>query len=242
MKVLYVFPHPDDESFGPAVAISNQRRNGHEVYLLTLTKGGATRQRHALGLSVEEMGEVRYREMQDVARVLDLTEMTVLDLPDSGLKEMDPRDIERVVAEHIRRIRPDVVVSYPVHGISGFHDHLVMHAIVKRVFVELRDSGEDYLKRLAFYTLGPANADRAESRFTLNISKDEEIDCIIRGGEQDFQAFEQALSCYTSYHQVIDASGVRRIIVNDQYFEIYGERYDPPLQCLFQGIDEKMAD
>ena len=63
MKVLYVLAHPDDESFVPAAAISKQRRQGHEVYLLTLTRGGATRQRFKYGYSVAEMGEVRYREM-----------------------------------------------------------------------------------------------------------------------------------------------------------------------------------
>lgn len=33
MKALYIFPHPDDESFGPAPAISAQLRRGFEVYL-----------------------------------------------------------------------------------------------------------------------------------------------------------------------------------------------------------------
>lgn len=237
MKVLYIFPHPDDESFGPAVAISNQRRKGHEVYLLTLTKGGATRQRLALGLSVDEMGEVRLREMEKMAEVLDLNGMTVLDLPDSGLKEMDPREIEKVVAEHIDHIRPDVIVSYPVHGISGFHDHLVMHAVAKRVFLTLRESGADYLKRLAFYTLSNANTSRAESKFNLNASGEKEIDCVISGDPEDLEAFEQALSCYDSYHQVIDDSGVRRIIIAEQSFEIYQEQHHPPLQCLFEGIE-----
>ena len=133
MRFLYVFPHPDDESFGPAAAMHAQLRAGHEVYLLTLTRGGATKQRHKLGLSVEEMGEVRYQEMLAVEKTLGLSGMSVLDLPDSGMKYMDPRAIELIVAEQIEVIRPDILVSYPVHGISGFHDHLVMHAVIKNV-------------------------------------------------------------------------------------------------------------
>ena len=69
MKILYIFPHPDDESFGPAHLMSKQRRDGHDVYLLTLTKGGATKQRHKYGYSIEEMGEIRYKEMLDVEKV-----------------------------------------------------------------------------------------------------------------------------------------------------------------------------
>jgi len=34
-KVLYIYPHPDDEAFGPAAVIYEQVREGHEVYLLT---------------------------------------------------------------------------------------------------------------------------------------------------------------------------------------------------------------
>ena len=49
MRILYVYPHPDDESFGPARAMAAQRRQGHEVYLLTLTRGEATKVRHTFG-------------------------------------------------------------------------------------------------------------------------------------------------------------------------------------------------
>jgi LmbE family N-acetylglucosaminyl deacetylase len=38
MRILYLFPHPDDESFGPAPVIKQQIENGHQVFLLTLTK------------------------------------------------------------------------------------------------------------------------------------------------------------------------------------------------------------
>ena len=87
MRILYVFPHPDDESFGPALAMTSQLRAGHEVYLLTLTKGGATKKRFKYDLSVPEMGEVRYKEMLEVEKVLQLSGMNVLDLPDSGFSD-----------------------------------------------------------------------------------------------------------------------------------------------------------
>src|SRR5215218_1818842 len=106
MRILYIFPHPDDESFGPAPVMRQQADKDHEVFLLTLTRGGATKVRHKLGLSVEQMGEIRYREMLQVEKVLRLAGMTVLDLPDSGLQEMDPREIEKIVAVHIEQIQP----------------------------------------------------------------------------------------------------------------------------------------
>jgi LmbE family N-acetylglucosaminyl deacetylase len=234
MKILYVFPHPDDESYGPARVMSKQRRQGHEVYLLTLTRGGATRQRHKFGYSVKEMGEVRYKEMLDVAKTLDLTGMTVLDLPDSGLKEMDPREIETAVAAHIESVQPDVVVTYAVHGISGFFDHLVCHAVVKRAYVALRDR-VDYLKRLAFYTITEEEA--AEFEWVhLTGSKPEEIDVVVPLDDVDLEAMRQALDCYVTYAATVEESGIKRDIPRDAVFELYQETHDPPLGSLVGAL------
>jgi LmbE family N-acetylglucosaminyl deacetylase len=234
MKILYIYPHPDDESFGPGQVMSHQRRQGHEVYLLTLTRGGATRQRHKYGYSVEEMGDVRYREMLDVARTLDLTEMTVLDLPDSGLKEMDPREIEKAVAGHIERVRPRVVATYAVHGISGFHDHLVSHAVVKRVFVELKEKAA-YLKRLALVTI-PEDAAKESKLFPLSGSTPEEIDCIVEVDDVDVQRCHDALDCYVTFQETIEKSGIKDKIGRQAAFEIFGEDHDPPLKDLFEKL------
>ncbi|MCP4405330.1 MAG: PIG-L family deacetylase [bacterium] len=234
MKILYIYPHPDDESFGPAHVMSKHRRQGHEVYLLTLTKGGATRQRFKYQYSVEKMGDVRYLEMLEVAKVLDLTEMTVLDLPDSGLKELDPRQIEQVVKEHIERIQPDVVATYAVHGISGFHDHLVTYAVVKRVFTELRETF-DFLKRLAFVTITEESAKQSR-HFHLNGSKPEEIDCVAEVEEQDIERCYQALDCYVTFQETIEKSGVKNHIGLQAVFEFFQEDFTPPLSDLFEKM------
>ena len=234
MRFLYVFPHPDDESFGPAAAMHAQLRAGHEVYLLTLTRGGATKQRHKLGLSIDEMGEVRYQEMVKVEKTLGLSGLTVLDLPDSGLKSMDPREIERVVAEHTEKIRPDILVSYPVHGISGFHDHLVMHAVIKNVYLNLKEQGADYLRRLAFFTIRYAGDGtfKKGSDFIIKQSLDKEIDCSVPVSEADNQALQQALACYATYQEVIKQTGVADMFREAVHFEIFGESFDPPLTDL----------
>jgi LmbE family N-acetylglucosaminyl deacetylase len=236
MNILYLFPHPDDESFGPAIAIAQQRRLGHDVHLVTLTRGGATKQRFRLGLSVEEMGEVRYREMLDVERELDLSSMVVLDLPDSGLKEMDPRDIERVVAGHIERIRPDVVVTYAVFGVSGFPDHLVIHGVVKRVVLEMRDNGADYLRRLALFTVDASNPRLGESIHNIRGSKQEDIDCVIIGAPEDVGAMRRALGCYRTYQETINSSNVVDVVGNSACFELFQEQFDPPLNDLFAQL------
>lgn len=234
MKILYIFPHPDDESFGPAHAMSKQRRDGHEVYLLTLTKGGATRQRHKYGYSIEEMGEVRYKEMLEVEKVLNLSGMNVLDLPDSGLKKMDPRDIEKVVFDEIERLKPDVIVTYAVHGISGFHDHLIIHGIVKRVFVEMKEK-LGYPKRLALFTITEEEAAK-QTHFKISGSKPEEIDCIVEVEQVDIDKSLKALDCYVTFQDTIKATNVQQHITNKVVFEIFGENFEHKLKDIFEGI------
>ncbi len=238
MKILYIFPHPDDESFGPAGAMDVQQKQGHQVYLLTLTRGGATKQRFRLGLSVEEMGQVRYQEMLAVDEVLALSGMTILNLPDSGLKHLDPRDIEEVVADHIAQIRPAVVVTYPVHGVSGFHDHLVTHAVVKRVYLEMKAQDASYLKRLAFFTLQDKGDPQFKQgdMFRLKQSVPEEIDCMVKLEEDNRQAIKRALTCYKTYQEVIQNTNVFEEIGDTVLFEIYGEDFTPPLSDLTAGL------
>lgn len=234
MKILYIFPHPDDESFGPAPAISAQIRQGHEVYLLTLTKGEATKQRHRLGISKQEMGEIRHNEMKCVEKVLSLSGMKVMDLPDSGLKEMNPLEIESVVEDHIHDVKPDVLVTYSVHGVSGFEDHLVSHAVVKRVYCALKDEGHSYPKRLAFFT-HYSDGD-VEGKFDLKSSKKQEIDCWVETDSRDRKNFEDALDCYETYQQVIEQSGVKRAVGDSVPFEIFQENYDPPLKDITEKL------
>lgn len=234
MRILYIFPHPDDESFGPAPAMSAQLGEGHEVFLLTLTRGEATKQRHKLGITKDEMGEIRYKEMLCVEKTLGLSGMEVLDLPDNKLKWMDPIDIENVVEEHIHTLKPEILVTYAVHGISGFHDHLVTHAVVKRVFCKLRKTEQGYAKRLALFTrMGEVET---KGKFRLEASADEEISFIQKCDKEDMKRFEAALDCYKTYKEVIEASNVKELTTSEVPFEIFGEEVKGRLKHISEGL------
>ncbi len=234
MTFLYVFPHPDDESFGPAPGMAQQLREGHAVHLLTLTRGGATKERHRLGLSVDAMGAVREAEMRGVERVLGLTSMTVLDLPDGGLDRMDPREVEAVVAEAIERVRPDVLVTYAVHGNSGHPDHLVAHAVVKRVFCERRGAGGP--RRLALFTI--VRGEMAGAAGHLKGTDPARIGARLRYSAEDRARAAAALACYTTYADVVaehDPLGV--VDQSGVAFELFGEGVpEPALADLTVGL------
>jgi len=236
MKILFILPHPDDESFGPAPVIDKYIKQGHQVFLLTLTKGGATKQRHKLNLSIEKMGEVRYQEMLCVSKILNLSDLTVLDLPDSGLKDMDPRDIESVIKNHISKLNPDVLVTYPVHGISGFSDHLVCHAVVKRVFSEIRHPVNSP-KRLAFFGVSEGEA-KINSYFSVKPFTGDEIDCIVSVKDKNIEAAKNALDCYKTYTEVIEKTRIKEMLSKSALFNFFRESFPKPLDDLFAELPQ----
>lgn len=238
MKTLYIFPHPDDESFGPAPVIYRQTKNNEEVHLLTLTKGGATKMRFKYNLSIEEMGDVRYKEMQNVQRVLGLTSMTVCDYPDGGMAHIDPREFEVLIKKHIDEIKPDIIVTYPIHGISGHHDHLACHAIVKRLFCDLKDNPDySFLKRLAFLTLPSPDEDPTKGgNANVNSSKKEYIDCIVNLNNEEIEKLKESLYCYESFIDVIKETNVVKHIGDKVHFEFYDEEFETPVNELTFGL------
>jgi LmbE family N-acetylglucosaminyl deacetylase len=132
------------------------------------------------------------------------------------------------------RIRPEVVVTYAVHGISGFHDHLIAHAVVKRAYCELKDSNA-FLKRLAFFTVSEESA-KMSSHFKLSHSTKDEIKCIFRVDDEDIAKAHEALDCYVTYADVIEVTGIKSQISHDVYFELFNEKLENTIEDLFQKL------
>jgi hypothetical protein len=108
--------------------------------------------------------------------------------------------------------------------------------VVKRVFVELRDR-VPYLKRLAFFTFTEEEA--AEfSFFHLTGSKAEAIDAVVTVDEVDIETNRRALDCYVTYKETIEESKIKEFLPPQAAFEIYQEEHDPPLESLFDELNE----
>lgn len=235
MRLLYIFPHPDDECFGPGPVIRSQVREGHRVDLLTLTRGEATRERERLGITRQEMGRVREAELRAAAAVLGVSDLTVLDFPDGGLKELDPLELEEAVSAAVSGLRPDVLVTYAVHGVSGHSDHLVTHAVVKRVFCAVRRGAGPMPRRLGLFTLVE---EQVAEHLELRTSRDEEVGCVVRVTEEDMAVGREALSRYETYRQVIERHRPLDHVGREVRFELFGERPSSPLEDLTSALPE----
>lgn len=103
-RVLCVVAHPDDMEYGASAAVAHWAAHGAEVSYLLLTHGEAGMQRPP-----EEARELRPREQAEACAAVGVGDLSILDHPDGVLEPT--LDLRRDIARHIRRVRPDIVVT-----------------------------------------------------------------------------------------------------------------------------------
>ena len=127
LRLLGVMAHPDDESLGFGGSLAKYAAEGVETFLVTATRGEAGRFGAAgKGLDPAEVGRVREAELRAAARVLGVSEVSILGYPDGGVDRVEPAIAIAEIVSHIRRIRPDVVVTFGPEGAYGHPDHIAI--------------------------------------------------------------------------------------------------------------------
>jgi LmbE family N-acetylglucosaminyl deacetylase len=150
LRLLAVLAHPDDESLGFGGTLAKYAAEGVEVSLVTATRGERGRfGAQGRGADPVEVGHVREAELRAAAEALGIREVTLLGYPDSCLDHVEPATAIRAVAGHIRRIRPDVVVTFGPEGAYGHPDHIAISQFTTAATICAADCG---------YYLGDASA------------------------------------------------------------------------------------
>lgn len=126
-RLLFVLAHPDDESLGFGGTIARYASEGAEVFLITATRG----QRGRFGITEEKpapeiIGRVREQELCAASKILGIKEVTVLDYMDGDLDKVEPHEIISTIAYHIRRIQPQVILTFGPDGVYGHPDHIAI--------------------------------------------------------------------------------------------------------------------
>jgi LmbE family N-acetylglucosaminyl deacetylase len=153
MKILAVFAHPDDESFGPAGTLSHYANSGHQVGLVTLTRGEAGSSGISKELPPAELASRRTCELHQAVRVLGFNYLKIFDLPDKKLSEVPDRTALTLIQSEIDLFRPDILVTFHEQGISGHLDHQT----VSRWLLQLVRNSEES-RSLFFYGIIPEQA------------------------------------------------------------------------------------
>ncbi len=152
-RMLVVFAHPDDESFGMASTIARYVAQGVEVSLICATNGdvGTVAEQHMTGFS--SVGELRLAELECASAILGFHEVVTLGYRDSGMmgtpENEHPRslwqapldEVTACVADVMRRLRPQVVITFDPYGGYGHPDHIKIHQATVAAFHSLQSDG-----------------------------------------------------------------------------------------------------
>jgi LmbE family N-acetylglucosaminyl deacetylase len=130
-RLMAVLAHPDDESLGVGGTLAKYASEGVDVFLLTATRGDGGRfhghrsddHRHPGPLA---LAKIREAELRAAASVLGVRDVSVLDYQDQYLDRVDPRQAVESVVRHLKRVRPDVVVTFGPDGAYGHPDHIAI--------------------------------------------------------------------------------------------------------------------
>ncbi len=126
IRLLGIFAHPDDESFGMAGTLARYAAQGVGTALICATRGEAG-QSNGLADSPQALAALRTRELQCAAQIIGVDRLEVLDWPDGGGNAWDMARLVQQITALIRRIRPAVVVTFDAEGVTRHPDHIAVH-------------------------------------------------------------------------------------------------------------------
>jgi len=127
LKLLAVFPHPDDETLGLGPTLARYAAEGIETYLVCATRGErGWFDSQGPDPGFEGVARIREAELRCAAENLGIHEVSFLDYIDGDVDQADPEEIIGRIVAHIRRIKPQVVVTFGPDGAYGHPDHIAL--------------------------------------------------------------------------------------------------------------------
>ena len=137
--LLFVGAHPDDETFGVGGTLAKYVLAGTSVYYACATRGEAGSVDAALLKGYENIGDLRWAELECASAVLGLAGLYGLGYRDSGMtgsednhhpQALAAAPVEEVaerIVKIIRDIRPQVVITFDPIGGYRHPDHIAIH-------------------------------------------------------------------------------------------------------------------
>jgi LmbE family N-acetylglucosaminyl deacetylase len=139
-RLMCILAHPDDESLGMGGTLAKYASEGVHTSILMATKG----ERGRFGFAKESpgfdvVGQTRAQELLSAAATLGTDEVQFLHYLDGDLDQALPDEIISKISRHIRRARPQVVVTFGPEGGYGHPDHIAISQFATAAIVRAAD-------------------------------------------------------------------------------------------------------
>lgn len=226
-RVLAVFAHPDDETYGPGATLARLSAEGAEVRLIILTRGENASKGDSPLYSPELLAEVREKELDGACRALSIAHYEQFAFPDRGLAGVPEDELAAPIFKAIDEFQPHLVITFHPAGISGHQDHRTVSKIVKKILESMAGAGaRARFPRLAYYVVPRSVAAKIEWR-RLNAVPDEEVTHAVRTGGY-IDAKTRAAECHKTqryiYKRLSEFPGGIEQIWRYEFFVLHGEK------------------
>lgn len=185
-RALAIVAHPDDMEYGAAAAVARWTEQGKWVGYVLVTDGEAGIQ----GLPPDACGPLRRAEQVAGCAEVGVADVEFLGLPDGAVVE--GLELREVLAEAIRRHRPEIVVS--INHRDGWGGASWNHADHRAVGRSLLDAVRDAANEWCFPDRGPA---WSGVRFVAFSGSPEPTHAVDVGAT--FDAGVRSLMCHKAY-------------------------------------------
>jgi len=142
LRLMCVLAHPDDESLATGGILAKYAASGVQAYLVMATRG----ERGWSGPPAaypgpRALGRLREAELRAAAQVLGLREVVFLGYQDGELDRAGHAQAIAKIVSQVRRIRPDVVVTFDPNGMYGHPDHIAISQLTTTAVMAAADPG-----------------------------------------------------------------------------------------------------
>ena len=139
-SILLIYAHPDDETLFSGGSIAKYADQGFDAYLVIATRG--EKGRTSGECTQDELATTREQEVIEVGQLLGIKEIIFLGYGDKTLTTVNSMEISHKIAKIIRKIRPQVIITFGPEGANGHEDHKAIHNFA---IASIKNAGDETL-------------------------------------------------------------------------------------------------
>jgi LmbE family N-acetylglucosaminyl deacetylase len=204
-SILICMAHPDDE-IGTGPLVTRYVAEGAQATLICATNGDVGTVDKEFLEGYASIAELRLAELGCATKTIGFTEVVTFGYRDSGMMgtadnehaeslwQAPLDEVTEKVAEVMRRVRPQVVITFNRFGAYGHPDHIKCNQATVAAFHHLQEEPEHPQK--LYYTSGPRQLMRVGLAMMKLLRKDPRKSG--RNGDVDLQAAYEAVTTTTT--------------------------------------------
>lgn len=136
-RIMGIFAHPDDE-----ILIGGTLLKSNDAYLLCLTKGEASEVVDKKLLQ-GTLTQAREKEFAKSSEILGVKKHFILDFKDTKLKEENQNNLMNEILRHLKKVKPDLIITWGSDGFTGYRDHIVTNKVVTKAYEKYKKQKHD---------------------------------------------------------------------------------------------------